>query len=269
MIEPPAPLVPVDCDLTGYGFMPLHGHRLFGSDFNARCSDSEWRAGVTLWWAAWNQVPAGSLPDDDMALCRLADLGRDTKTWRRLRANALHGWTKASDGRLYHPVLARLAIEAWDRRIRDRERKAKWRTGRDASGDGDNRRGDGDRHGDGHAEAKRSEAKRSDIEANLEGETTAPPPNRGAQVVSKPRAKTKPAAPPEPGSHDHNLRRAAEAKALVGRLRRPDIAEHIARADADIQAAAAKLLADERNAWTRSDDIATVRGWIATAEAAP
>lgn len=185
MDQRPAPLVPAEVDLAGYEFMPLHGDRLFGSDFNARCTDAEWRAGVTLWWKAWKQVPAASLPDDDVALARLAELGRDVKGWRRLRANALSGFVACSDGRLYHPVLSRLAIEAWDRRIKDRERKARWRAGRPGNGDGDGdtaRDGDGDngtrpagqdggRGGDVPAEAKRGEARRS--EANLEEDAAA------------------------------------------------------------------------------------------------
>jgi hypothetical protein len=87
---------------------------------------------------------------------------------------------RASDGRLYHPVLSRLAIEAWDRRIKDRERKARWRAGRDGDGDGDGDRprdGDGDNgtgpagqdRGQGRdvpAEAKRGEAKRSEPGGN-------------------------------------------------------------------------------------------------------
>ena len=125
----PEPLVPAEVDLTGYGWMPLYGHRLFGSEFNARCSDAAWRAGVTLWWAAWNQVPAASLPDDDVALCRLADLGRDVKGWRKIREDALHGFVKCSDGRLYHRVIAELALDAWDRRVRERARKERWRHG--------------------------------------------------------------------------------------------------------------------------------------------
>jgi len=114
--ELPAPLVPPDVDLRGYDFMPLYGHRLFGSDFNARASDASWRARVTLWWAAWNQVPAASLPNNDAALCRLADLGRDVKTFVRLKADALHGFVECSDGRLYHRALAAWALEAWERR---------------------------------------------------------------------------------------------------------------------------------------------------------
>lgn len=133
----PDPMTPADCDLRGLEYMPLLGQRLFGSDFNGTASDSEWRAALTLWWAAWTQCPAGSLPDDDAALCRLADLGRDVKTWLKLKDKALHGFVKCSDGRLYHPTLAEQAVIAWDKRQQDRatrtadtQRKAKERAAR-------------------------------------------------------------------------------------------------------------------------------------------
>lgn len=136
----PAPLVPAEVDLRGLEYMPFFGNHLFGSEFNARCTDAEWRAGVTLWWAAWNQQPAGSLPDDDVALCRLADLGRDLKLWRKVKANALRGFLHCSDGRIYHPFLCKQVLVAWEKRVQERERKRKWREkkqGQDADGDGD------------------------------------------------------------------------------------------------------------------------------------
>ena len=142
MSDLPAPLTPPDCDLRGLEYMPLLGHHLFGSEFNAKANDSEWRAGVTLWWSAWGQMPAASLPDDDIALCRLADLGRDLKSWRKIRGLALHGFVKCSDGRLYHPTLAKQALLAWEKRIKERERKAQWRakkTGPDADVPRDNK----------------------------------------------------------------------------------------------------------------------------------
>lgn len=130
----PEPPVPLDCDLRGYEFMPLYGTHLFGSEFNARASDTAWRAAITLWWAAWNQQPAASLPSDDVALCRLADLGRDMKTWAKIKDDALHGFVVCSDGRLYHMFLGKLALEAWDRRLKDRARKQSWRDKKDGDG---------------------------------------------------------------------------------------------------------------------------------------
>lgn len=112
----PSPPVPPDADLRDFPYMPIFRARLFGSTFHARATDAEWRAGVTLWLKSWEQVPAGSLPDDDVDLCRLAELGRDLKSWRRIREGAMRGWVKFSDGRLYHPVVAEVVAEAWAKR---------------------------------------------------------------------------------------------------------------------------------------------------------
>lgn len=129
--------------------MPLYGTHLFGSEFNGRASDTAWRAAVTLWWAAWNQCPAASLPDDDASLCRLADLGKDRKTWDKIKTDALSGFIKCSDGRLYHTFLAKLADEAWKRRLRERSKKASWRKKQEGTEPGQDGGQDRDKDGDG------------------------------------------------------------------------------------------------------------------------
>lgn len=118
----PAPPVAADVDIRDFAFTPMFRARLFGSSFHARASDSEWRAGVTLWLKSWDQVPAGSLPDDDVDLCRLAELGRDLKTWKKIKAGALHGWGKCADGRLYHSVVAEGVNDAWKSKLEQRWR---------------------------------------------------------------------------------------------------------------------------------------------------
>lgn len=123
----PAPLVPADADLRDFAYTPIYRARLFGSAFHARASDAEWRAGVTLWLKSWDQTPPGSLPDDDIELCRLAELARDLKTWKRLRAGALHGWIKCSDGRLYHKVVAEVVNESIKRKKAQRDKTVRAR----------------------------------------------------------------------------------------------------------------------------------------------
>lgn len=123
----PAPLVPAEVDLTGYRYMPYYGDRLRDSDLNGRATDAEYRAAHNLWWAAWKQVPAASLPNDDGTLCKLADLGRDTRTWRAVKERAMHGFVLCSDGRYYHRVLAEVALEAWAGREEHRRRTTKAR----------------------------------------------------------------------------------------------------------------------------------------------
>lgn len=113
----PDPLVPAEVDLRGLEYMPLLGARLFSSDFELNATDAEFRRGLRLWWAAWNQVPAGSLPDSDRAQAKLAGFEDETSVnWRKVRKQALDGFIKCSDGRLYHPVLARQALIAWEKR---------------------------------------------------------------------------------------------------------------------------------------------------------
>jgi hypothetical protein len=123
----PAPLTPSNGDLRNFPFTPIFRARLFGSSFHARTSDAEWRAGVTLWLKSWDQVPAGSLPDDDIDLCRLAELGRDLKTWNEVKAGAMRGWIKCSDGRWYHPVVAEGVNEALEGKKAQRLRTLKAR----------------------------------------------------------------------------------------------------------------------------------------------
>lgn len=124
----PAPMTPADCDLRGYEYMPLFGTRLFGSDFEAHASDLAFRVAIRLYWESWQQVPAASLPNDDVKLCRLAGLGRDLKTWRKLRADGvLHGFILCSDDRLYHRLIAEQALKAWERSHRKDHQRDAWR----------------------------------------------------------------------------------------------------------------------------------------------
>jgi len=116
------PLVPADVDLRDFPFTPIFRSRLFGSTFHANADDAEWRAGVTLWLKSWDQVPAGTLPDDDVALCRLAELGRDLRTWRKVKPRALHGWHLCTDGRMHHAVVAEGVLEAWEKRRKNKQR---------------------------------------------------------------------------------------------------------------------------------------------------
>lgn len=87
--------------------------RLRGSEFDSILDDGAWRAGLNLWLTSWHQVPAGSLPDDDASLAKHAGLGRDVRTWRKVKAEALRGWVKCDDGLLYHETVAEMALEAW------------------------------------------------------------------------------------------------------------------------------------------------------------
>lgn len=113
MSDKPAPLLSADVDVRGLPFMPLDTARLLDSDFFALTSGDEFKAGLTLWCKAWQQVPAASLPDDDRVLAHLSGSG---SKWKKVKAMALRGFTLCSDGRWWHPVIAQKAAEAWKHR---------------------------------------------------------------------------------------------------------------------------------------------------------
>lgn len=118
-----APLTPPECDLQDFPFMPLHVARLRDSDLAGEESPEACWYAVLLWAAAWHQLPAGSLPDNDPVLARLIGLGRDVRTFRKNKAGAMRGFVLCDDGRLYHPVVAEQAIVAWNGKLQQR-----WRT---------------------------------------------------------------------------------------------------------------------------------------------
>ncbi len=119
MNDLPIPPIDADVDLTDFPFMALDVRRLRDSRFAATAGGAAFMAGLLLWCASWHQVPAASLPDDDVELASLAGFGKVVREWRKVRTGALYGWTLCSDGRLYHPTVAEKACEAWESKLRN------------------------------------------------------------------------------------------------------------------------------------------------------
>lgn len=105
----PDPLVPADVDLRDFAGMWLDTDRLLKSETWRMGTSDEKAAAMTLWLESWHEVPAGSLPSNDRFLAKLSQAER----WNKSREHALRGWVLCSDNRLYHPVVAEKALEAW------------------------------------------------------------------------------------------------------------------------------------------------------------
>ena len=119
------PLTPPDCDLRDFAFMPLDVQRLRSSDLASVENPETCWAALMLWCAAWHQVPAASLPDDDRVLASFAGYGRSIKRWMKVKEGAMRGFIKATDGRLYHPLVAEKAKQSWEKKkIRRRSGQA-------------------------------------------------------------------------------------------------------------------------------------------------
>lgn len=104
------PLTPGECDVSNFPFMPLDIDRLLNSETWILGDDSEKVASMTLWLKSWKQIPAASIPNNDKMLAHLSGMGAK---WKKVREHALRGWIDGGDGRLYHPVVAEKALEAW------------------------------------------------------------------------------------------------------------------------------------------------------------
>lgn len=186
MTEPlPEPLTPADCDLRDFPYMPLDVGRLRDSDLAGHQNPEVFRTSVISWCVAWHQLPAASLPDDDAKLARLFGLGRDIEGWQSIReAGGLYGWVKCSDGRLYHPIVAEKAVEAWAVAKKNKgrtaaatkariEKAAQDRDGQRGMTAGDNR--DGDRNVD----------RNGDRDENRNGDRNGPPTNERTNELNE------------------------------------------------------------------------------------
>ncbi len=103
-------------DLRDFEFMPLDVARLRDSDLAALATGDEFRAAVLLWCAAWHQIPAGSLPNDDRMLANLSGYGRDVEGWLAVKEMALRGFGIRDDKRLHHHVICEKAEDSWSKK---------------------------------------------------------------------------------------------------------------------------------------------------------
>ncbi|TQS73306.1 DUF1376 domain-containing protein [Rhodobacteraceae bacterium] len=125
--------------LSNHDWMPLLVNKLLSSKFVAKVCAEDRRAdlgtALILWSESLKQNPAGTLPDDDVELARLAGYGPDLAGWRAARDGALYGWrpceidgerfgSGGDDCRLGHPVIADICMDMYKRkRGRDQSRE--------------------------------------------------------------------------------------------------------------------------------------------------
>ena len=102
----PAPLVPDDCDLRGLPEIPLDIQWFQQVFLPMHAATNTVYPAMRIWLAAWQQCPAGSLPNDDALLSAMAGYQRVGKSFQKAKAHLLQGWVLCSDDRWYHPVLA-------------------------------------------------------------------------------------------------------------------------------------------------------------------
>lgn len=111
--ERPDPPVPADADLRHFSGMMVDVPRVLRSEFILSASKAGVGAAFLLWCSAWHEVPAGSLPENERILARLALC--DWDEWQEVREEALNDYVLCSDGRYHHTTGAVVVLEALDR----------------------------------------------------------------------------------------------------------------------------------------------------------
>ncbi|MHB1267830.1 MAG: hypothetical protein ACYCY2_09560, partial [Acidithiobacillus ferriphilus] len=105
------PLTPPDTDIRAVPWFKLDMLKLGHSEFLQIANNEELGAAVKLWMFAIHQVPAGSLPNNEVVLAQAAGYDHRKKAWQRVRGMALYGWALCSDGRLYHQTVAMTVLD--------------------------------------------------------------------------------------------------------------------------------------------------------------
>jgi hypothetical protein len=113
----PPPMVSAEVDLRDFKFMPLEVARLRRSKAWLICKRRPELAFymLNLWTASWHERPAGSLEDDEDVLADAAMC--PPERWTEVKDDALRGWVKCTDDRLYHPVVAEKVTESWQGKV--------------------------------------------------------------------------------------------------------------------------------------------------------
>ncbi len=119
MSEWPEPLTTIDQDISGLDGFMLNAQQLMSSELFALATGDEFKAAVALWCRAWQQYPAGSLPNDDRVLAAFSGSGQ---RWRKVKEMALRGFVLCSDGRLYHKTLCEDVARAAEAKRKRAER---------------------------------------------------------------------------------------------------------------------------------------------------
>lgn len=116
--ERPAPLVPAECDLTGFEFMPLEIERLRKSKAWLRARRIPFLAFhlLNMWMRAFTESPAGSIENDDDTLADAASCAPET--WPSMREEVMRGWILCTDNRWHHPVVAEKVLSGWAERLK-------------------------------------------------------------------------------------------------------------------------------------------------------
>ena len=111
--EAPDPPVPEEVTLENCSWMKLYGDRLMKSGLGLFASRAGLGCAILVWWYAFKE-PGVSIPNDQRHVAHACGLRWTDQEWKDVKDEALDKFYLCSNGRLYHPFLSEVAIEAWE-----------------------------------------------------------------------------------------------------------------------------------------------------------
>ena len=115
--------------LESHWFINFHFNRWLNSKFKLTAAPEVRAYAFDLFCIAQNQIPVGTLPDDDRQLSAL--LGLDLGVWHDLRkreVSPLYNWTPCTCGgtevRLMHPTVTEVALDAFSKKKKNADNLA-------------------------------------------------------------------------------------------------------------------------------------------------
>jgi hypothetical protein len=126
--ELPDPPYPATTKAAGL-HLRIDTQRLFRSDtwalaLASNSPELRWFC-LGLWTLAWEEVPCGSLPTDDVLIA--ARLGVSPEAFQVHRKVLMRNWWRASDDRYYHNVVTEFVLAIIEYRRAETQRKAEYR----------------------------------------------------------------------------------------------------------------------------------------------
>ena len=106
--------------LESHWFINFHFNRWLNSKFRLTARADVRSYAFDLFCVAQNQIPVGTLPDDDRQLAALLNI--DLASWQDMRAldmSPLYNWSHCSCGgeiRLMHPTVTEVAVDAFTKK---------------------------------------------------------------------------------------------------------------------------------------------------------
>ena len=109
-------------DLSSMTYMPLMIKEFVASRLVNGVKSIYSINNLALCASAFHQVPAGSVPDDDIEIATMSGFRGSDEEFQQAKAVILRGFIKHADNRWYHPFVVRRSIEIWDKNEHQRER---------------------------------------------------------------------------------------------------------------------------------------------------